>query len=542
MLSSAMDKARSAPADAALPTTATGQHSPGEHVYPDRLDARVFRVAGVCVLASVMTILDATIVSVAQRTFIAEFDSTQAVVGWTMTGYTLALATVIPLAGWAADRFGTKRLWMGSILAFTLGSLLCALAPNILALIAFRAVQGIGGGMLMPLGFTILTRVAGPKRLGRMMAVLGIPMLLGPIGGPILGGWLIGAFSWPWIFLVNLPIGLIAFSLAALMFPKDQPAPAESFDLVGVLLLAPGLATFLFGVSSIPGRGSVTDRYVAVPVIIGLTLVGLFGWHAWHRADHPLLDLRLFKNPVFAQANLTFVTFAVAYFGAALLLPSYLQQVLRQTPLQSGVHLIPNGLGAMLTMPFAGAFMDRRGPGKSVLVGLTLIAAGLGIFTFGVARQADYLPTLLAGLLVLGMGTGATMMPLSGAAVQALAPREIARGSALISVTQQVGGSIGTALMSMILTNQFNRSENIGAANKIAALQQQADRHGPLPQTAVDPSAIPQQALAPDFASRVLHDLSHAYTVVFVIAVVLVVSTLIPAAFLPKTPAGAARV
>lgn len=331
-----MDKARSAPADAALPTTATGQHSPGEHVYPDRLDARLFRIAGVCVLASVMTILDATIVSVAQRTFITEFDSTQAVVGWTMTGYTLALATVIPLTGWAADRFGTKRLWMGSILAFTLGSLLCALAPNILALIAFRVIQGIGGGMLMPLGFTILTRVAGPKRLGRMMAVLGIPMLLGPIGGPILGGWLIGAFSWPWIFLVNLPIGLIAFTLAAIVFPKDRPAPAESFDLVGVLLLSPGLATFLFGVSSIPGRGSVTDRYVAVPVIVGLMLVALFGWHAWHRADHPLLDLRLFTNRVFARANLTFVTFAAAYFGAALLLPSYLQQVLHQTPMQSG--------------------------------------------------------------------------------------------------------------------------------------------------------------------------------------------------------------
>ncbi|VBA43744.1 putative transport protein HsrA [Mycobacterium innocens] len=538
MLSSAMDKARSAPADAALPTTATGQHSPGEHVYPDRLDPRLFRIAGVCVLASVMTILDATIVSVAQRTFITEFDSIQAVVGWTMTGYTLALATVIPLTGWAADRFGTKRLWMGSILAFTLGSLLCALAPNILALIAFRVIQGIGGGMLMPLGFTILTRVAGPKRLGRMMAVLGIPMLLGPICGPILGGWLIGAFSWPWIFLVNLPIGLVAFTLAALVFPKDQPAPTETFDLVGVLLLSPGLATFLFGVSSIPGRGSVTDRYVAVPVIVGLMLVALFGWHAWHRADHPLLDLRLFTNRVFARANLTFMTFAVGYFGAALLLPSYLQQVLHQTPMQSGVHLIPNGLGAMLTMPFAGAFMDRRGPGKSVLVGLTLIAAGLGIFAFGVARQAGYLPTLLAGLGVLGMGTGCTMMPLSGAAIQTLAPREIARGSAVISVTQQVGGSIGTALMSMILTNQFNRSENIRVANKIAALQQQAVRHG----VAVDPSAIPQQALEPDFASRVVHDLSHAYTVVFVIAAVLVVSTLIPAAFLPKTPAGTASV
>ncbi len=228
------------------------------------------------------------------------------------------------------------------------------------------------------------------------------------------------------------------------------------------------------------------------------------------------------------------LVFAVAFFGSALLLPSYFQQVLHQTPMQSGVHMIPQGLGAMLTMPFAGAFMDRRGPGKSVLVGITLIAAGLGTFTFGIAEQADYLPTLLAGLGIMGMGMGCTMMPLSGAAVQALAPQEIARGSTLISVNQQVGGSIGTALMSVILTNQFNRSENIPVANKVALLQHNAARHG----VPVDPSAMPQQALAPDFAGNVLQDLSHSYTVVFAVAVALVVSTLIPAAFLPKTPAG----
>jgi DHA2 family multidrug resistance protein len=168
-----------------------------------------------------MAILDTTVVSVAQRTFIKEFATTQAVVAWTMTGYTLALATVIPLTGWAADRFGTKPLFMGSVMFFALGSLLCAMAPNITLLVAFRVVQGLGGGMLMPLTFTILTREAGPKRLGRLMAVLGIPMLLGPIGGPILGGWLIDSFSWEWIFRINRPIGLLAFGLAAIVFGKD---------------------------------------------------------------------------------------------------------------------------------------------------------------------------------------------------------------------------------------------------------------------------------------------------------------------------------
>ena len=233
------------------------------------------------------------------------------------------------------------------------------------------------------------------------------------------------------------------------------------------------------------------------------------------------------------HANVTMLVFAGAFFGAGLLLPSYFQQVLHQTPMQAGVHMIPQGLGAMLTMRLTGPLVDRQGPGKVVLVGIALITAGLGTFAFGVARQAQYLPTLLVGLAIMGLGMGCTMMPLSVASVQALAPHQIARGTTLMSVSHQVGGSMGTALMSMILTNQFNRSENIAAANKLAALQQKAATSG----VPVDQSAIPRQSLAPGFSANVLHDLSHAYTAVFVIAVVLVVSTLIPAWFLPKKPA-----
>ena len=244
------------------------------------------------ILATVMVILDVTVVSVAQRTFIVGFGSTQAVVGWTMTGYTLALATVIPITGWAADRFGTKRLFMGSVLAFALGSLLCAFAANILQLIMFRVIQGIGGGMLLPLAFMILTREAGPGRLGRLMSILSIPMLLAPIGGPILGGWLIDTASWRWIFLINLPIGLVTIVLAAIVFPRDHPARSETFDVIGALLLSPGLATFLFAMSSVPGRGTVADRHVLIPAAVGLALIAAFAVHAWHRADHPLIDLR----------------------------------------------------------------------------------------------------------------------------------------------------------------------------------------------------------------------------------------------------------
>jgi DHA2 family multidrug resistance protein len=514
------------------PQSPAEQLTDAERTHPDQLDARLLRIAGVCVIATVMSILDTTVVSVAQRTFIAQFESTQAVVAWTMTGYTLALATVIPLTGWAADRLGTKRLFMGSVLAFTAGSLLCAAAPNIESLIGFRVLQGLAGGMLMPLSFTILTHEAGPRRLGRLMAVLSVPMLLGPIGGPILGGWLIDSYGWQWIFGINLPIGVAAFVLAVVVFPKDRPSPSETFDFVGMLLLSPGLAMFLYGVSSLPARGTLTDRHVWIPVAIGAGLMCGFVVHALHRADHPLINLQLFSNRVFTLANSAMFVYGVAFFGAGLLFPSYFQQVLHQTPYQSGVHMIPQSVGAMLTMPLAGTFMDKRGPGKAVLVGITLIAAGMGIFAYGAWQQTGYRPALLAGLVILGLGMGSVMTPLSGSAMQTLSPDQIARGSTLISVNFQVAGSVGTALMSVILTDQFNRSQNISAANQLAAREATAARHG----VRLDPSAIPPRTLAPDFTTNVLHELSRAYTVVFVVAVVLVALTYIPAAFLPRQP------
>jgi DHA2 family multidrug resistance protein len=503
--------------------------------YPNKLDARLLRIAGVCALAVLMAIMDSTVVAVAQRTFVAEFDSTQAVVAWTMTGYTLALATVIPLAGWAADRFGTKRLFMASVVAFTTGSVLCATAPNISLLIAFRVVQGVGGGMLMPLAVTILTREAGPKRIGRLMAVLGIPMLLGPIAGPVLGGWLIDAYGWEWIFGINLPIGLAAFALAAVIFPPDRPTSSEPFDLVGMLLLSPGLAALLYGVSSIPGRGTVTDRHVWMPAAVGLVLVSGFVFHALHRTDHPLIDLRLFKNREVTAANSAMLLFSAAFFGAVLLIPSCFQQLLHQTPLQSGVHMMPERIGALLTMPIAGWLLDRRGPDKIVLAGITLICGGMATFAYGVSTQVNYLPLLLAGLVLMGMGLGCIAMPLIAASVQSLAPHQVARGSALIHVNLQVANSISIALMSVILTGQFNRSKDISAADKFAILKQQAARAGVTP----NPAAIPRRALAPDFMSNVLHDLSHAYTAVFVAALVLLLLTYIPAAFLPRKPVAA---
>ncbi|NKY52741.1 DHA2 family efflux MFS transporter permease subunit [Nocardia vermiculata] len=479
----------------------------------DKIDGAVLKIATVVVLGAIMSILDVTVVSVALPTFVREFDATVATVAWTMTAYTLALATIIPVTGWAADRFGTKRLYLTALVLFVFGSVLCAFAGNIAMLIVFRVIQGLGGGMLMPLGMTIMTRAAGPERIGRVMAVLGIPMLLGPICGPILGGWLIDAASWHWIFLINLPVGIVALAAAVKLLPKDAPSPSQTFDFVGMLLLSPGLALFLFGVSSIPEAGTIASARVLVSAGIGLVLIVGFVFHAL-RKDHPLIDLRLFRNRQLTFAVLTTTLFIIAFMGAGLIFPSYFIQVRGESTLAAGLLLAPQGIGAMLTMPVAGRLVDKLGPGKVVLTGLPLIA--IGMFTFTQLSADSSYVLLLGSLFVMGLGMGATMMPLMTAAMATLKHEMVARGSTLMNIVQQTAGSIGTAIMSVVLTNQMLDRPDGGAAV--------ASRDNP---------AIAQQ-IPPSVLERGFDAAADAFGNTFLVAFVLVLVTLIPAFFLPR--------
>jgi EmrB/QacA subfamily drug resistance transporter len=428
--------------------------------YPDNIDGAVLKIAGVVVLGAIMSILDITVVNVALPTFATDLaDGAEplaySTVAWTVTGYTLALATVIPLTGWAADRFGTKRLYLAAIGLFTLGSALCALADSINMLIAFRVLQGLGGGMLMPLGMTIMTKAAGPHRMGRLMAILGIPMLLGPILGPIIGGWLIEHASWHWIFLINVPLGVIAIAYAWVVLAKDSPQPSESFDFLGMALMSPGLALFLYGVSSIPGAAAGEHGYTRVWVtgILGLALVVAFVFHTF-RPEHPLLDLRLFKNRNLTISIITMFLFAAAFFGGLLLVPTYFQNIRGETALMAGILVAPQGIGAMLTMPIAGNLSDRLPVGRIVPVGIVLIVVGM----FGLTQVDENTSygVLIAMLVVMGLGMGGTMMPLFTSALKTLKAHEVARGSTLLNITQQIASSVGVALMSVILTAHLN--------------------------------------------------------------------------------------
>ncbi|WP_028060895.1 DHA2 family efflux MFS transporter permease subunit [Candidatus Solirubrobacter pratensis] len=412
------------------------------------LDRALLAVAGVVVLGAVMSILDTTVVNVAINTLSRDFDTSLSTIQWIVTGYTLALATVIPLTGWGADRFGTKRLYMLSIGLFLSGSALSGAAWSAESLIVFRVLQGLGGGMLMPAGMTILTRAAGPQRVGRVMAIMGVPMLLGPILGPILGGWLVDDVSWRWIFFINLPIGAFALFLSLRVLPKDEPQPSERLDVLGLVLLSPGLALMIYGLaqSSTDGFGSAG---VLVPALAGLVLLIAFVRHALHKPN-PLIDLRLFLNRTFTTASLTLVLMVISVFGAMLLLPLYFQAVRGESALQSGLLLAPQGIGAMLMMPIAGYLTDKTGIGKIVMPGMTLIALST-LWLTQLEGDTSYW-VLSADLFVMGMGMGFAMMPLFSGAMQTLRKAAVARASTTLNILQQVAASIGTAVMSVILT------------------------------------------------------------------------------------------
>ena len=513
-------------------TLDTGNAPPGApadapHIDDNRITPAILKVAGVVVLGSIMAILDTTVVNVALPTFQKEFGVEEySTVAWTITAYTLALAAVIPVTGWAADRFGTKRLYMTALALFTAGSVLCATAWCIESLIAFRVLQGLGGGMLMPLGMTIMTKAAGPHRIGRLMAILGVPMLLGPILGPILGGWLIDSASWQWIFLINLPLGIIAIIYAWRVLAPDSPEPSETFDIVGMLLLSPGLALFLYGVSSIPANGTVAAAGVLVPGLIGLVLMIAFVFWAF-RPKHPLLDLRLFENRNLTVATLVMFLFAASFFGALLLVPTYFQQVRGESVLMAGVLVAPQGLGAMLTMPIAGGLVDKYPVGRIVPIGFLLLIAGMS----GLAMSTDPstpLAQILVCLFVLGMGMGATMMPTFTSALKTLQSHQVARGSTLINVIQQIAASVGVATISVVLTNQINSSEAIRATRALGEAQAAGID---VPSWAAEIAARLGDALQP----LAMTDLAHSFSVSYWVATAaLIVTFVVAVLFLPR--------
>jgi EmrB/QacA subfamily drug resistance transporter len=479
---------------------------------PEGLDRDTMIVAGVVLLGAIMSILDTTVVNVAIDHLAGAFHSSLTTIQWVITGYTLALAAVIPVTGWAADRFGTKRIYLWSLIMFTLGSVLSGLAWSAGSLILFRVLQGVGGGMIMPAVMTIMTKKAGPQRMGRVMGVLGVPMLLAPILGPILGGWLVDDVSWRWIFFINLPIGIVAFVLALIVLDPDQPQPAHRLDWLGMLLLSPGLAVFIFGLaeSSTYGFGSVRSW---CPTVVGVALIAAWFVHTW-RSPNPLIDLRTFVHTRAGAAAGTFLLFAISVFGTMLLVPLYYQSVRGASALQAGLLTAPGGFGAMLLMPLAGRLTDRYGPTWLPVTGLPLVAIGLLPFVF-VGARTPYV-VLCCANFVQGLGMGLSMMPNMTAAMQAVPAAAIARTSTAMNIIRQAGASIGTAVLSVILASAI--TSNLSA---IIGDRASGSRSGGI---------ATLQHLPAGAHAAIAQPLANAFSSTFLWALVLILVALIPAA------------
>jgi EmrB/QacA subfamily drug resistance transporter len=430
------------------------------HAEEDRIDAYVWRLAGVVLLGSVMSILDTTIVNVALATLGRDLHASVSQIQWVVTGYMLALAAVIPATGWTARRFGAKPVYLVSLVLFTAGSALCGLATSTAELVLFRVLQGIGGGMIMPVGQLMMAEAAGPKRMGRVMSLVAVPVMLAPILGPTLGGLIVSNVSWRWIFYVNLPIGMLAVVAALRILPRVERRPAGRLDFRGLVLMSGGAALITYGLAEIGSTGSFTATKVLVPLVVGLVLVAAFALLAL-RMPRPLLDLRLYRRPTFSTASIAMFCLAAALFGGMILLPLYWQTIRHQSALYAGLLMAPQGFGAALTMPLAGRLTDRHGGGPIALVGVTITA--LLTIPFGLIGAHTSIAALSVAMFFRGMGIGFGFMPTMTAAFASLRRSELSDATPQLNVLQRIGGSLGTAVLAVVLQRALVGARTVDA-------------------------------------------------------------------------------
>jgi MFS family permease len=429
-----------------------------------------WQAALVVALGVFMAVLDSTVVAVALPQMQSYFHTDRATINWVATGYFLALAAVIPITGYLSDRIGAKSVFLGALALFTLGSVLCAIAPNELLLITFRVLQGIGGGAILPITFAITFRIFPPVERGAAAAVTSVPVLLAPAFGPTVGGWLATTFDWHAIFLVNLPVGVIAFVLGLLVLRgrdgdatpalqtgaggtplAPEPAPArQRLDVLGLVLAMAGFTSLVYGISE-AGNTGWSNQAVAVALIVGALLLVAFVVTALRTSD-PVLDVRLFRNPTFTMANVLLWSISAFLFSTLFLLPIFFQQVQGHTPLQSGAYFILQGMATAAATALSGWLYNRVGPRILAIVGFALITIGtIGFTRLSVSTTWQ---SLQVWLVLRGLGLGLAMTPLSTLALAIASNRELARASSLVNVMRQVAGAIGLSVLTTYFASQ----------------------------------------------------------------------------------------
>ena len=433
-------------------------------------------VAIVVILGAFMSVLDQTVVNIAipslQNAFGADIHSVQ----WVVTAYLLTQGAMTPTAPYLANNFGIKRSYILSLIAFTLGSLLCGLSWSLPLLILFRVLQGLGGAILLPLSFTMIFREFPPEERGLALGTLGVPTLLAPALGPILGGYFVTFVSWRVIFFINIPIGIVAMILAALFLREARAEERSRFDLPGFITAAYGLAALLYAFSESTTNGWGSTKVLGFLLSGALSLIAFIAIEITkaNRGVQPLLDLRLFANRSFAAGNIGLIFVIFGLFGSFFLLPIYLQVLRGQSAFQAGLILLPQALAAMVSVIVGGRLVDRIGVRAVVIPGLLLLAFADWQLTFITLNSPFWWLQML--LVLLGLALGLTGQPLVVAALADIREaQQIADASTITTVTRSVGASMGIAVLATFVQTQTkvhftHLAEQVTASSTIGQL------------------------------------------------------------------------
>ncbi|HEY8756681.1 MAG TPA: DHA2 family efflux MFS transporter permease subunit [Candidatus Dormibacteraeota bacterium] len=428
---------------------------PGEvSVAPDRVGRFEYKWVALAVVlcGTIMTILDSTIVNIAIPTLQHDLHAgSYTDIAWVVTGYLLAQGAVIPLTGWATDRWGTKRLYLITIVMFTVASMLCGVSQNLGELIFFRVLQGIGGGMLMPIGMTIILQAVGPQQMGRVMGIFGVPMLIAPAVGPVLGGWFVQDFTWRLIFYVNVPIGIAGFVAAARFLRESHRTARLRLDIIGLLTGVPAVVALMYAVDR------STQLGWSSPVVISLLMASAVLMAAFVRrqlrAREPLLQLSLFRDRTFSWAMALSFVVVTAMFGTMLLLPLYLQEVHGYDAIETGLLLLPQAAMAAVSMPLGGFLTDRIGPKWVVATGMILLTLGSVVLAQIHYDSSNWL--VIGALMLRGFAMGFAMMPTMSAALARVPRQYTSRASSITNTLQRLSSSVGIAVLVTVLAGQF---------------------------------------------------------------------------------------
>ena len=416
-------------------------------------------VAAIFVCGMFIDILDTTIVNVALPDLGREFHATTASIEWIVLGYLLSLALWIPASGWFGDRLGTRRVFLFALAVFTTASALCGQAHSLGELVGFRVLQGVGGGMLVPVGTAMLFRAFPPIERAKASTVLIIPTVLAPALGPVLGGYLVTDVSWRWIFYVNLPVGIVAFAIGFLFLREDREGIAGRFDVPGFLLSGAGLALVLFALSQGPEKGWRSSEVMGagalgVGLFVALVVVET-------RTPEPMLALRLYRERMFRNANIVLTLTYASFIGVIFLMPLYLQNLRGYTPLQSGLTTFPQALGVIVSSQVVGRLYHRVGPRRLIVFGML----GMGIVTFQLAFLGLHTSLWTIRLIMFGRGLAMSFafVPLQAATYANITPADTGRASALYSTQRQVSAALGVATLGTILISRTTAHTPAGA-------------------------------------------------------------------------------